>query len=272
MRNWLGYLVFNWEVWNTWAWRVSLLQDLQWLEISWSSTRSLPSLAVGDVEKARGESLPLLFLASCFETEAIPLIPAYAAPQLTQVHLCPLLYHYCGPTGQLPDMVWPWSLSLDPILTQTCLSTFWVLAGALICLFTALGSLENQLVLTGLWHIQHDFGSAHISSSGQDHTAESQWFQPPTKSKIYYNAHFLTKYYKIGFICAFSNILLNRKQQRVEQDFFLFFLSLKNTKNTNRRMPVSISTPCWTPLTCTHTCINMGMTYFQHSRVSVVVT
>lgn len=40
----------------------------------------------------------------------------------------------------------------------------------------------------------------------------------------------------------------------------------------NRRMLVSISTVCWTPLTCTHTCINMGMTHFQHIRVSVVVT
>lgn len=41
MRNWLGYLVFYWEVWNTWAWRVSLFQDLQWLELNWSSTRCL---------------------------------------------------------------------------------------------------------------------------------------------------------------------------------------------------------------------------------------
>lgn len=186
------------------------------------------------------------------------------------MHLCPGLYHCCGPTRQLPDMLWPWSLSLDPVLTQTCHSTFWLLAGvttALTCLVTALGSPENQLVLTDVWHIQHDFGSAHISSSAQDHTAEScMWFQPPTKSKIYYNAHFLTKYYTIGFICAFSNILLNRKKKRVRPDFFS-----PEKHKYNRRMLVSISTVCWTPLTCTHTCVNMGMTYFHHSRVSVVV-
>lgn len=123
--------------------------------------------------------------------------------------------------GNHQTRVWPWSLSLDLILTQTCHSIFWLLAGvatALTCHFIDLGSLENQLALTGLSHIQHDFGSAHISFS-RDHTAECQWFQPLTKSKIYYNAHFLTKYYTIGFICAFSNILLNRKKW-VEQDFF----------------------------------------------------
>lgn len=50
-----------------------------------------------------------------------------------------------------------------------------------------------------------------------------------------------------------------------------FFFSPEKHKY-NRRMLVSISTACWTPLTCTHTCINMGMSSFQHSRVSVVVT
>lgn len=53
----------------------------------------------------------------------------------------------------------------------------------------------------------------------------------------------------------------------MEQDFFD-----SEKHKYNRKLLVSISTIRWTPLAHTHTCINMTLTYFCHSWVSLVVT
>lgn len=86
----------------------------------------MPLLAVAVMEKARGEGLPLLSFGSCFEMEAIPLVPACATPWLchssyTHTWSCTSailtltctrwlglpsdLPHHCGLAGGPPDCV-----------------------------------------------------------------------------------------------------------------------------------------------------------------------
>lgn len=132
---------------------------------------------------------------------------------------------------QLPEMVWPWSLPLDSILTQTSHSTFWLLAGlaaALTCVFycpwltwESVDSHSSLAYPTWFWLCLHFLFWSGLYS-------KKPMIQHPTKSKIYYNAHFLTKYYTNGFKCASGNILLNRKKKSGTR----FFLTLKNTSTT----------------------------------------
>lgn len=124
---------------------------------------------------------------------------------------------------------WPWSLP----------SNWGCTTGLCLCHISMM-HLQQQLHPV-LYHC--DSVTVHFSTyssplgSTWQHASESV---PITGSKAYCNTRFLSKYNTIGFICVFSNFSLNRKEKRVEQDFFF---SPEKCKY-NRRMPVSISTAC----------------------------
>lgn len=130
-----------------------------------------------------------------------------------------------------------WPTKLDPLLikkkkkgrklkVKVCLSWPWSLpsnwgctTGLCLCHISMM-HLQQQLHPV-LYHC--DSVTVHFSTyssplgSTWQHASESV---PITGSKVYCNTRFLSKYNTIGFICVFSNFSLNRKEKRVEQDFF----------------------------------------------------
>lgn len=97
--------------------------------LSCLSPRSAPSLVRTVVEEARGEGLPLLSLGSCSYAEVHSCVSRcvsiwsspWSRPTGWAAWLAIRLLHFLS--------VWPWSLSLVLILTETCQSASHLLVG-----------------------------------------------------------------------------------------------------------------------------------------------